>query len=302
MSEPSAHLDLDALADALAGEGDGAAHLSSCASCTSRLAELEAAEARVVAVLSALPPPQLPPDLADRLTAALAAEAPLRPATAPGVTTLASRRPRRSWLPTAAAAVLVLAGGGLGFALVSSGGTGGSDSDTAATTADAGSAGPDLVLNSSGTDWSDAVAVTDVLPRVLQGEAGAAMLSSSDGGGAVGAEPAPPATGGDDDEARSGEQDTAVPFSSENETSIAVADALAPLRTPEGLASCLAGVLAGEPETTPLALDYAQFEGQPALAVLLPDPDPAVVSVFLVGPGCSQDDAQVLHFVRVARP
>jgi hypothetical protein len=103
------------------------------------------------------------------------------------------------------------------------------------------------------------------------------------------------------DQARSEEQDAATTFS-ESGPQVASLDPLALLRTPEGLASCLAGVLAGEPDTSPLALDYAQFAGQPALAVLLPDPDPSVVSAFLVGPGCSQADADVLHFVRIPRP
>jgi hypothetical protein len=299
VTEPSPHLDLDALADALAGESDGEPHLSSCASCTSRLAELEAAEARVVSVLSSLPPPQLPPDLADRLTAALAAEAPLRPAGSSGVTTLAARRPRRSWLPAAAAAVLVLAGGGLGVALVK-GGTGGG-ADTAATSAADDSGGrAGLLLNSSGTDWSDTDAVTAVLPAVLQGEAGEARLLDTGAGNAGSAE-APAAAAEGADQARAEDQD-ATTFATGPQVAAAPADPLALLRTPEGLASCLAGVLAGEPDTTPLALDYAQFAGQPALAVLLPDPDPSVVSAFLVGPGCSQADANVLHFVRVPRP
>jgi hypothetical protein len=301
VTEPSPHLDLDALADALAGEGDDAAdaaHLASCASCTSRLAELAAAETRVVAVLSSLPPPQLPADLADRLTAALAAEGPLRPAASTGVTTLAARRPRRNWLPAAAAAVLVLAGGGLGLALVKGGGVGGGADHAATSAADGDSAGSDLVLNSSGTDWSDADAIAAVLPSVLQGEAGEVSLDST-GGAAVGAEAQPLAE--TSEQARSSE-DEATTYATGPQVASAPLDPLARLRTPEGLASCLAGVLSGEPDTSPVALDYAQWQGQPALAVLLPDPDPAVLAVFLVGPGCSQADAAVLHFVRVPRP
>jgi hypothetical protein len=83
---------------------------------------------------------------------------------------------------------------------------------------------------------------------------------------------------------------------------------LPPIRWPgcanlTGLASCLAALLPPEePDLRPLALDYASFGGAPALAVVLPDPDPAKLQVFVVGPGCSQADDGVLRFVRVARP
>ena len=49
--------------------------------------------------------------------------------------------------------------------------------------------------------------------------------------------------------------------------------ALAPLRTPEGLASCLAALTdpaASTASSLPLALDYASFSGKPALVVVLP--------------------------------
>lgn len=52
----------------------------------------------------------------------------------------------------------------------------------------------------------------------------------------------------------------------------------------------------------PLALDYARYRGMPALAVVLPDPDPAKVSVFVVGPDCSRNDDDTLFFTRLARP
>lgn len=286
MTSPSPHLDLDALADALAGEGDaaGAAHLAGCGSCASRLDELVAAEGRVVAVLGALPPPAVPADLADRLTAALADQAPLRPA-APAavgavgasVTALpaARDRQRRSWLPAAAAAVLLASGAGLGVALLGDG-LGGSDSDDTATTAgplaEGDAAGPDLLLTASGADWADPAAGTTALPRVLSGAVDRIA-------------PQGPAPAGD------------------TESGVQSVDELEVLRTPEGLAGCLSAVLPpDEPGLVPLAVDYASYDGQPALAVVLPDPDPAQVSVFVVGAGCSAEDDRTLFFLRAPRP
>jgi hypothetical protein len=80
-------------------------------------------------------------------------------------------------------------------------------------------------------------------------------------------------------------------------------DPLARLRAPEGLADCLAALLPPEePDVQPLALDYAGYAGQPALAVGLPDPDPAQLSIFVVGAGCSRANDSTLYFVRVPRP
>jgi len=299
------HLDLDQLADALAGEPHE--HLTGCADCTSRLAELEAADAGVVAALRALPDPAVPDDLAARLTAAFAAEAPLSapvaetvlgPAASPRrtITALPAQAPRRRFLPAAAAAVLLVSGGGLGYALVS-GSTSGSDtasrnsSDSGAETA----GGSDLVLNASGTDYADTAAVTGVLPGVLAGSAGPVLLTDS----AAAAVPAPPVA-------------EAAPPSAEARTSTeqqapaaatVAEDLLARLRTPAGLEDCLSAVLPPEePDLRPRALDYATYQGQPALAVVLPDPDPAKLSVYVVGPDCAVADAKVLAFLRVDAP
>lgn len=285
MTSPSPHLDLDALADALAGEGDevGAAHLAGCGSCASRLDELVAAQVRVVAVLGALPPPAVPADLAGRLDAALAAEAPMRPAprgasaVGASVTALPTARGprRRSWLPAAAAVVVLASGAGLGLALLGDG-LGGSDADTASTTAGAlaedDAAGVDLLLTASGTDWADPAAGTTALPRVLSGAADRFLLQG----------PAP---------------------ASDAESGVASVDELEVLRTPEGLAACLSAVLPpDEPDLVPLAVDYASYAGEPALAVVLPDPDPTQVSVFVVGAGCSAAGDQTLFFLRAPRP
>jgi hypothetical protein len=240
----------------------------------------------------------VPDDLAERLSAALAAEPALPPepvATASvSVTALPARSPRRrGWLPAAAAAVLLVTGGGLGYALLSSAGVGGGSADS---TAAGGGAGLDLVLNASGTDYADAAAVAGVLPGVLAGSAGATALSPMS---------VP------DAESRSLEEGSATSSADEREAAgtgqapepASAVDPLARLRTVDGLADCLAALLPpDEPEVQPLALDYAQFRGQPALAVLLPDPEPDTLSVFVVGPGCSRADDSLLQFLRVDAP
>lgn len=283
----SSHLDLDALADVLADEAgdDARAHLRGCGSCTSRLAELEAAEARVVAVLSSLPPPAVPADLADRLSTALSGQAPLEPVRA-SVTALPAATPsrRRTWLPAAAGVVLLVSGAGIGWSLV--GGGGGSDSDDAST------AGAGFAVTASGTDWADPAAVSAALPGVLTGGAGDTLARQSDGTGAGGGDAA--------DSAQSEAQSEAdAPTAA-----MSTVDPLERLRTPDGLAECLAGLQGGPEEAPvePLALDYATYAGAPALAVVLPDPDPAKLSVFVVGPECAQADASLLHFVRVDTP
>jgi hypothetical protein len=314
MSEPSPHLDLDALADVLAAQEDPlggpeaaqSGHLAGCPSCTSRLAELRAAEARVVATLAALPPPPLPEDLAERLTSALSAEAAGRAGGTGTVTALPAHpaRVRRTWLPAAAAGVLLLSGAGLGLALLGDGGAEGGAGGAGDATAAAGAA-DDLLLTSSGTDWADAQAVTEALPRVLAGSTDRVALLADDdqrGDAAGGGSGELTATQEDAGQSRAAEAAPA-PDAQAAQAPGAVADPLARLRTPTGLASCLAALLPpDQPDVQPLALDYAQYEGQPALAVLLPDPDPAQLSVFVVAPGCSQEDDGTLYFVRVPRP
>jgi hypothetical protein len=168
-------------------------------------------------------------------------------------------------------------GGLVGWSVLN--GSGSDSDDTATSSAQAGaarSAGDGLPRSDSGTDYGDDAAVRAALPGVLAGSAAAATMAAP--------LPAPGAA-----------QDSAA--------SASVADPLERLREPAGLASCLAALLPPEePDVRPLALDYATYAGAPALAVVLPDPDPAKLSVFVVGPGCSQADDSTLRFVRVDRP
>ena len=303
MTSPSPHLDLDALADAAAGEGSeaDAAHLAGCASCASRLGELRAAEQAVLTELRTMEVPALPPDVGDRLDAALAEQEPLAPARGASVTALPQRRDTRvadrsAWLPAAAAAVIVL--GGAGFVASQGALGGGNDDASTAAGGSAESAAPpvsDLLLTASGADWADPATPGTALQQVLGGQADAYRLADE-------------APAGD---AKSAESATAQSQDADqSETAPAPAAALpegdeelARLRTPEGLEACLSSLLAAEePGVRPLAVDYATYDGQPALAVVLPDPDPAQASIFVVGADCSAADADVLFFRRTPLP
>ena len=309
MTEPG-HLDLDGLADHLAGEVDASRHLATCGGCTARLSELAGADHLVLAALRSLTDLSLPADVGDRLSTALAAEPPLtgepstgepstgeppsageRASAAPlpaltaareaTVVPLDDRRRRRAWVPAAAAGLVLAAGGLIGYAVVT-GGQGSVDTSTAAPGAADGAAESGrrsgFPTVASGLDYSDAAAVAAALPTVLDGTADA---------GRFGAAPSPAAP----------DPAAAQP------PAASTVDPLARLRDPVALADCLAAVLdPANPAEQPLALDYATYQGRPALAVFLPDPDPGRLSVFVVGPACSRADGDVLFFTRVVRP
>lgn len=304
---PAGHLDLDALADHLAGELDATSHLIACPGCRARLAELEAAERMVIVALASLSAPPMPAALVDRLAAVLAAEpdrrspaarpegpgtadlpaapdvpaaADVRAVASATVTPLAGRR--RRWLPAVAAGAVLFAGGLLGVTLLTGGG---GTADQATTTAGASRPESDQLLAdrgvvtvNSGLDYADTAAVTAALPAVLSGTVDFASRP-----GPAGSPAGAPGVG--------------------STAELDAQDPLAPLRDPAGLSGCLAALLPpDEPDVQPVALDYASYAGSPALAVWLPDPDPARIAVFVVGPGCSRTTDATLFFTRLNRP
>lgn len=287
----------DALADVLAGEADPEVvdHVADCPVCSSALADLQAALPAVAAALAGLPAVPSPAGLQDRLSAALAADAGAHH-TATVLPLLPDRR--RGWLPwaggLAAAAVLVV--GGLVLA-----GRGGSPEAT--TTSSAAAPIPARpVLNSTGTDYGrDGKALAAALPALLAGPASGRAADSAPSGGSASPHvlgksvPAPTPS--------SGPQDRAAPSTS-GRPSVARgvgADPLARLRTVDGLASCLSSLTTPDVPGSPLAVDYAAFDGQPALVVVLPSTRIGKVDVFVLGADCSAQDAKVLFFSRVSR-
>lgn len=304
MTLPGPHLDLDALADLLAGEGDDGqvAHVGACAGCAGRLGELAAADAEVTSLLAGLPAPEVPAGLAARLQAAFDAEPALVPgprATGSGTAAAqahqaapvasgtvtpfpaAGARHRRAWVPAAAAGVVLLLGGVLGTSLLDL--PAGDDAEVSSTAAgDAGGGVLDgLVRSQTGTDYAAEGALAAALPGLLGGSAEPAPAPT----------PAPAAEGVPEVLTSSGRASAADP-------------ALDRLRTSEGLASCLAALLPPEDDSVrPLALDYAVYGGQPALVVVLPATGADdKVDVFVVGAACTLGDDRLLFFTRLDRP
>ena len=265
----TAHLDLDGLCDVLAGEGEQAqlGHVADCADCRAALAEIEQAQEPVRAALAALPPPAVPGDLAARLDAALLREREreLRPTLLAGGRSRSARSP--SWLLGAAAAagvVVALSGAAVGVARLS--GRGSSSDSTMSSGAAAAPQTTRLThpvpASSSGTDYAGPAVLAAALPTLLRG-----VPSPR----AAVADPAP-----DPD------------------------DPLGRLRTADGLADCLAG-LTGPTASSPVALDYARYAGEPALVVVLPAAAQDSVEVFVVGAACRAGARHTLLHTQLRR-
>lgn len=254
------HLDLDGLCDVLAGEGgqEQRGHLAACPRCTEALADLERAQGPVRAALAALAPPEVPADLAARLDAALL-RAREHELAGPRLVVPLPRAGGRtpSWLLGSAAAVVAVAAVAvLGVGLVRALSGGGGSSSTSSGVAAAAASAPPA-SSSTGTDYGGPTALAAALPALLHGGASAPSAAALAG---------------------------------------APADALARLRTPAGLADCLAGLVDPAAPRPPVALDYARYAGAPALVVVLPAARPDRVDVVVVGADCTAADADArLH-------
>lgn len=277
---------LDALADVLAAEATPvvAEHVDGCPVCAPALAELQAVLPAVGVALAGLPDVPAPTWLQERLTSALAAEqsgaaagpvsgSPLTPSTEPsaappsapvaGLATVLPLPARRprSWLPWAGGAAAAAVLVAGGLVLA---GRGSSPSTSLATSA-AGRLAPGPVVNDTGTDYGrDGKALAAAVPHLL-----AATGTPKPAVATLGA---------------------SAPMT-----------ALARLRTPAGLASCLASLTSPDVPGVPLAIDYAAYAGQPALVAVLPSTRTGKVDVFVLGADCSATDAKVLYFARVTR-
>lgn len=229
-------------------------------------------------LLAGLPEPAMPPGVATRIDAALAAEAATRdtrgtlataaatvtPITAAGSNGLGARL-RGHWLMSAAAVVAVLA---LGSAVVVGALSGRSPTSSgsasgAAALASRAPGAETTRLSASGRDYTKANLGPEVLALV-------AATSTS---------PASPAT-----------NDGAV------STLAAPGKSLIENRT--RLAACLAKVEEGGPATSPVAVDAGSFEGQSAVVVVLVGSSTSY-DVFVVTPACSSADATLLYYASV---
>ncbi len=318
------HLELDALADLLVGEGTDADvdHVAGCDRCAARLTELDDAQEPVTAALRAYaeqPVPAPPADLGSRLAAALegvrpdaADPLPTAPAAAltdddgdrtpPVVVPFRPRAPRgRGVLGVAAAAAGLVAVVGLGLAVTSS--SGGSD-DSAGSAAEAPVAGsaedsassslPAVTPVATGTDYrGDPTALSAALPALLVPQlADTSALSSSSGSSGGEGTTGDEAAGGAAQSSAGRSSTLAAPAPA------AAADALARLRDPSSLQGCVAAVA----PAGPLAVDYASFEGRPAVLLVLPGSRPATVDVVAVGPDCGVAGRDELYRTQLPRP
>lgn len=303
-----AHLDPTRLADldegllAAADARAARAHLQGCARC----ADVHAGLADVRTRLRALPPVTLPREVAGRIDAALAAagaeSSPLAhqatPATEPGERTTAraassggprtepvrldahrrTRDQRRMRvLQAAAAVVLVVGGGALGFQALNGVGSGGDDADAGAAL---GEAPAELGPDSSTAPQRGRVTAsdTDYTPEQLAGQVRGlldrvGMTARGDPNNAVQERAKPNTTAGD----------------------------IAALPNPAAVRSCVDALTNG-PAQRPLAVDIATFRGRPAAVVVLRTPgDRLSLDVFVVERRCSADADRTLYFQRIAR-
>lgn len=264
------HLELDELADVLCGEAgvDATEHAATCPVCSAALTDLEAAQVPLLATLATLPDPEPPAGLDERLLAAFARERRAQtPAGAATVLPFVTRRRPPAWLVGAAAAAALIGVAGGGIALLPHG----SQSTTRSTAGNtAPAASPAVRRLASGTDYRKVgPSFASALPRLLG-------TASPDA--------------------------VAAPQFKANERKAAAGDPLARLRDDRALAGCLASLTTPDNPGVPLAVDYATYESKPALVVVLPGAKPATVDAYVVGPACTQADADLRYFVRLPRP
>jgi hypothetical protein len=291
------------LAEGLLAPNDASAaeaHLAGCAECS----DVRSALADVRALLATVPDAgPMPASVADRIDAALTAEAAASPAgdevdqgaptvgaAAATVTPLAGRRAGRTsrsmrWLQAAAVFVVLAAGGAIVVSALQSGNKDQESSTTAAADAGAesraaaGSAGPKIT--SSGQNYS-----ADSLATAARALVAAPMVARQDSGSLTAKSPeaAPQVAPG-----------SPSPTQSSPDGFVA----LSATGSAAKLQACTDS-LAGGP-IQPLAVDFARYDGNPAVIVVLPGAKSGQLWVYVVGPDCSPADEHVLQFQAVTQ-
>jgi anti-sigma factor RsiW len=279
---PGVHPDLDHLADLQEGllpPGPAAAisdHLEQCEACRADYAALEQIPSRLAGAAEV---GAFPDELAARLDQTLDEQPRAASLT---ITPLAVARRNRlnrdnRVLQVAAAAVLVLAATAIGVSAYQ----GGRSHGTAADTAAAGGSPSEFSSNSgrvlsTGTDYNQNTVIAAV-PQLLTADAPKSVAS-------------PQATDG---QTRASDQ---------------YASGAGRLSDPAALTACVTA-LSDDADTpviersTPIVVDIAKYDHQPATVIVLPAPDRVDrLDVFVVGPTCGPADAELLHYARVPRP
>lgn len=337
---------LDMLADLLAGEGSehDVDTVADSPELSAALIDLEAAQAAVAADLARLPRPVVPAGLEDRIAAALAAAGPYAPhervpvAVAPGsdagrflqdevpsshvtghppVKVVPLRRPhaagRNPWPLRAAAAVVLVAVGGLAVAVLPRGGDSADQPAASSSGAASGAASgemPAVPTNNSGTDYAASPGLLQAaLPTLIGGAALARSTAASSRGDATKVQPVVPSpapktlgsgasAGPETSQGSLASQDSGT----SQDPATTPDPVLDRLRRPAQLAGCLSALAPKGVRLVPAALDYAAWGGKPALVVLVASPPQSVqrgYDVFVVGANCRSGNDDTLHFERI---
>lgn len=278
------HLDLDTLADLdedlLAPDVTAAhqGHLETCAECRDLLDRIRGTRA----LLGSLPADPMPDGVARRIDAALA--------TAPATTIVPFQAKRRGWRahPTAAGLGAAAAVAALVGALVIGRTSQDSDRPAIPGTLAEGRAGTDTLATlpkaSTGTNYTSKN-LSRKVPALVNAQGG--TTGAGTGGGAAVATPTP--AGGAVTKA-AGPSAAVVP------------PALRRLySSPSALADCVRAVEAGSGRVAaPLAIDFARFDGQPTVLIVLPGLDAGNLDAWFVGPRCSAADANLVSYLAVS--
>lgn len=282
------HPSVDDLADLDAGVSSAAqAHVSGCADCQRALSGLAA----VRAALRGLPTEPMPPDVSARIDAELAAER-ARVSAPATVVPLSSRRraPVLTWVAAAAAALVLFGGGAL---LVSNLDDGQAQQLRAGSKA---APGPEhqQVVRATGLDYR-AATLADQLPALL-GQVppsdSSALRGDSTGAGALAPATAPSAETYASNQSKSGGRVLSDRAARDSQ--------LAALKQPAALAACLVRAL-GADLGEPIAVDLAQFNGEPAVLVALPALGRTdKVDIYVLDPACPE--GAFVYFARLPLP
>jgi hypothetical protein len=311
---PHEHVSLETAADFderlldAAASADVAARVAACATCAGALDAVH----RTRAALADLPPIPMPPAVADRLHAALAAEAQasLVPGGAATVTALAKPH-RRFWIPVG---VGVAAAGALIFALQLNGRS--ADTNTSAAMTAAASSSPsqsdgaNIRTLASGTDYATAArsglafglqSAPAAVPRADSGsiEYKATVPQPADAAGAT------PAATASATAAPSPTNASALSAGSASDVTSATGgfsvgdlSQYGPLRSKATLDACILRLVDPAAPVQPTIVDFASYAGKPAVAIFFPSPKAGQLDVFVVGLACATKD-DVLAYLRV---
>ena len=271
------HLDLDRLADLEEDlltpdeAGEAEAHLRDCADCRGLQAQLRGTRS----LLTALPPEQMPAAVSARIDAALSA--------LPATTIVPLSSKRRGWRahPTAAGLGAAAAVAALVAALVVGKTSSHSPSTEAGGSADSlgtGAARASVPLPTTSVSGNHYTAhnldrtVSALLTPVT------AMAATPQGG--AGATPQP-----------STAKAAASPEPALNRL----------FTSPAALEACVRGIEGG-PAVQPLAIDFATYQGAPAVLVVLPGLEQGKVDAWFVGANCTASDPNLLRYRSLPDP